>query len=366
MAAPVARWRLSAGDEFGLVERLLRPNGDSTSPVFPCPECGRDLVVLLYGAEFVAEPDEDVPCRGVAGLSTVDVTEHTLDWPLVLGWLGAMFGCRLERAGVQYGQVVAGGEIVCGFRRVAVRMCFCDDAGMIGEEAAKWVAMAPRPALFLTARHHGGCVAVFARTGCAYVALEDVIGVDDAGAAVLVRSIEELVGETERGGLERGCADATLERIDRKLAVVVEQKRELIEENDDLKTMQARGMFKFVASVDSDDMRLFLAILAHGDQSKAARAMGMRDSTFRAQTQGWKVKGPSYRVMYRLIEWRKAVGGKRSVIYDDRVLMTEDGAKESHEALLDQVLEGLREMNARNWAAVSRELLEAVEEVHPG
>ena len=113
-------------------------------------------------------------------------------------------------------------------------------------------------------------------------------------------------------------------------------------------------------------MRLFLAILAHGDQSKAARALEMRDSTFREQTKGWKSRGSSYRMMHSLIEWRKNVGGKKSVAYDDAVLLADGGGSGSHEALLDQVLEGLQAMNARNWPAVCRELMKAIQEERPG
>jgi hypothetical protein len=126
--------------------------------------------------------------------------------------------------------------------------------------------------------------------------------------------------------------------------------------------MQAQGMFKFVASVEAGDMRLFLAILARGDQAKAARALEMKDSTFRLQTEGWKTKGASYRVMYRLIEWRKSVGGKKAVPYNDAVLLTDGGGTGRNEALLDQMLEGLQAMNARNWPAVCRELMEAIQE----
>jgi len=361
-----ARWRLSAGGEFGMVERFLAPNGAGASPVFPCPVCERDMVVLPYGGEFVAEAAEEATCRSVTGLAAADVAEHGINWRAVLGWIGGVIGVSLERDGVRYGHVVAGGEYVRDFRRVPVRMCFSDDAAVIGDEAARWLALAVRPALFLTARHHAGCVVLFSKSGCGYFALEDLIGADDDGAAVLVRPMDELVSEVERRGLEGGGADAALKRIDRNLVAVAEQKRELIQENNDLKAMQAQGMFKFVSSVEAGDMRLFLAILAHGDQSKAARALEMRDSTFREQTEGWKSKGVSYRVMYRLIRWRKKVGGKTTVSYDDKILLEGGGDAGGREALLDQVLEGLAAMNARNWPAVCRELVKAIREEYPG
>ena len=365
-ASPVARWRLSAGGEFGMVERFLAPNGAGASPVFPCPVCERDMLVMPCGGEFVAEANEDARCRSVPGLAAADVAEHAINWQAVLGLVGGVLGVPLARDGLRYGHVVAGGEYVRDFRRVPVRACFSDDAAVISDEAARWLALARKPALFLTARHHAVCGLLFSKTGCGYFALEDLIGADDGGAFVLVRPMDDLVKEVERHGLDGGAAGVALERIDRNLTVVAEQKRELIEENNDLKAMQAQGMFKFVSSVESADMRLFLAILAHGDQSKAARALGMRDSTFREQTMGWKSRGSSYRMMHSLIEWRKNVGGKKSVAYDDAVLLADGGGSGSHEALLDQVLEGLQAMNARNWPAVCRELMMAIQEERPG
>jgi hypothetical protein len=71
-------------------------------------------------------------------------------------------------------------------------------------------------------------------------------------------------------------------------------------------------------------------------------------------------------MMHSLIEWRKNVGGKKSVAYDDAVLLADGGGSGSHEALLDQVLEGLQAMNARNWPAVCRELMKAIQEERPG
>ncbi|MDD5706545.1 MAG: hypothetical protein PHR35_11510 [Kiritimatiellae bacterium] len=364
-AAPLARWRLSAGDDFGVLERFLAPVGSEPSPVFPCPECGRDMVVVPCGGGFVGEAGEGAPCNVANGLTVADVAEHGIAWTAVLGWLGAMVGCAMERDGIRYGHVVAGGEVVQGFRRVPARICFSDDEATIGDEVARWMALAARPGIFLTARHHARCGVLLAKSGCGYFALEDLIGVDDRGCGVLVRSVEALVREIEQTGMLGGGAVPVLRRIEHDIESVAAQKRELVQENTDLKAMQAQGMFKFVSKVEAGDLRLFLAILAHGDQSKAARALGMRDSTFREQTKGWRAKGAPYRVMHSLIEWRKAVGGKKVVKYDDAVLQQDAPGSGIGANLLEQVLEGLREMTTTNWNAVRKELEDAIVAEYP-
>jgi len=67
-----------------------------------------------------------------------------------------------------------------------------------------------------------------------------------------------------------------------------------------------------------------------------------------------------YRVMARLITWRKTVGGKTQVPFDDAILTGGGTASGAVESLLRDVLEGLQAMNGNNWGAVRRELESAI------
>lgn len=149
------------------------------------------------------------------------------------------------------------------------------------------------------------------------------------------------------------------ERLSRKIEGVGREVYGLKQENEDLKTMQASGLFKFVSKVEPDALRLFFAILEHGDQAKAARALGMRDSSFREKTKGWRRMSAPYRVMYRLIDWRKKVGGRQEVPLADGIL-SEIGQNGHNEDCLGQVLEGLRAMNGANWQSIRTELEEVL------
>ena len=140
--------------------------------------------------------------------------------------------------------------------------------------------------------------------------------------------------------------------------VVAEVKRE----NEDLKVMQAAGFLRFMSVVEAADMRMLMAILQHGDQSKAAKALGMKDATFREKTKAWVSKSREYRRMHRLISWRKSVGRKEMLPLSDE-LIEKIRVGVDREDILRQVLEGLAEMNGRNWPHVRDELKAAIMEV---
>jgi len=152
------------------------------------------------------------------------------------------------------------------------------------------------------------------------------------------------------------------EHLDKRLDVVADEMGELREENEDLKAMQAEGLFNFVNKVDPDELRVFFAILKYGDQSKAARALGIKDSTFRDRIRRWRGMAPAYRAMYRLIAWRKAVGRKILVPFNETMVGPDAGSGGDRVALLRQILEGLRAMKGSNWDGVRDELEEAIRE----
>jgi len=163
------------------------------------------------------------------------------------------------------------------------------------------------------------------------------------------------------GASDSGELAALRSHFDKRFDTVAGDMSGLREENEDLKAMQAGGLFNFVKNVDVDALRLFFAILQHGDQSKAARALGIKDTTFRQKTRRWLAMDRPYRVMYRLIAWRKKVGRKILVPFNDEILHSGNGNGDMA-AFLCEVLEGLRAMNGTNWAVVRDELEEVIRE----
>ena len=146
--------------------------------------------------------------------------------------------------------------------------------------------------------------------------------------------------------------------------------------------MQGAGLFKFALRVDGEDFRAFATVMALGNRKAAAEFLDVPVRTFYHRVDGWKQRGKDYQRMFRMVEWRKAVGRKIQVRLEDSVLSSEsDGAEnpETLAAVLDkvkadgsgsdaypnivqEVLGALREQNASNWQGVRRELVEILEE----
>jgi hypothetical protein len=182
-ASPLERWRRAAGPDFDVLERFLVPGGDGMSPVYPCPECGRDLIVVPMGEAIVAEPDEDAPCQPLERLSVAEVREFGLNWAGIVRAVAAATGCPLDLDGVRDGCVCARGDWVHDFRRIAVAARFGENDRVVSEEALR-LTKSREGALLLTGQHRRKCEGLLAGTGCGYVALEDVMGVDEGGRLV--------------------------------------------------------------------------------------------------------------------------------------------------------------------------------------
>ena len=122
-----------------------------------------------------------------------------------------------------------------------------------------------------------------------------------------------------------------------------------------LEKMQADGLMKFTAKVDGKSFLVLCAIIACGDVAKASRTLQMGDSTVRDVVNGWKKLGPSYAVMSDLVRWRKRVGGKYTVPFNDAVLYEKESAA-GNETIFSELLDGLMSMTESNWQDICAEL----------
>jgi hypothetical protein len=116
-------------------------------------------------------------------------------------------------------------------------------------------------------------------------------------------------------------------------------------------------MFAFTQKVDAKSFQAFCTILAEGDVSKAARNLGMGDSTLRDLLRDWQGGGGAYERMLDVVRWRKSVGRTETVPLSDEVILGK-ARPTDYPALLSEVLEGLLSMTASNWEDLSKELAE--------
>lgn len=161
---------------------------------------------------------------------------------------------------------------------------------------------------------------------------------------------------------------------------------ELRQENAELRELAKGGILQFATRIEADDFRAFAAVMLAGNRNKAAQCLGIPQRTFYDRVDSWLVRGPDYRRMHRMVEWRKKSLRKIKVRLDDSLLGTEvDGQAEnpetirdvlaairdgddarSHDDLLRDILQAIINQNPGNWQSVRAELVEILEgEVAP-
>lgn len=157
--------------------------------------------------------------------------------------------------------------------------------------------------------------------------------------------------------------DPALKNIETKLDTVIGKGFDLEKQIDRLQAMYAKGLFDFLQKCDAESLRYFLAILSAGDIAKASRALDMADRTLRDRVNAWQTKEHHYQVMFDLVGWRKKVGGKVQVPFNDALNYESDPASAS--TILKETLEALRDQDSGNWESVRDELVEILEEEVP-
>ena len=107
--------------------------------------------------------------------------------------------------------------------------------------------------------------------------------------------------------------------------------------------------------MDGKSFHILCAIVACGDVAKASRALKMGDTTVRDVINSWEKLGPSYVVMSDLVRWRKRVGGKYKVPFNDAMLYEKE-ATAGNETVFAQLLDDVLSMTEANWQDICTEL----------
>jgi hypothetical protein len=169
--------------------------------------------------------------------------------------------------------------------------------------------------------------------------------------------------------------------IHRGLAAVARGDFELRKENEELRTLQGEGYFKFALRVEPDDFRVFAIIMALGNRKAAADFLDVPHRSFYDRVDKWSERGKDYRRLYRFVEWRKKVGRKIVVPLGDSMQSGEPSDEpenpqtveavadriatadsRDYPTILREILEALARQNPKNWAEVRREVAELIRE----
>ena len=372
----LADWRALAGPDFDWMRAFLRPT-DVRAATYPCqarPRCGcrHELAVLEDGRIMAPCRCEMSDCEPL-WLTPAEVVAYELDAPALCRALAPALGLE---AGADCGAPTGDGLVQSwlvgrtGALRWPVFFCQCpDESVFVGElvTLAKghrdgFVALAATESVATPA-----ALGVVEGFGAEFGALSWCLALAGAGRFREVKPMGPVFQRFEERKVARGEGVARvvekMEVMHRDIATVARRDLELRQENGELKTAKARleeiqreGLLKFAGKLDLESVLVACAILSEGDVAKASRALEMNDATLRAMLRRWEGMGPAYATLLDLVRWRKAVGGKTTVPFND-ALFHEKAATVDAEGLLADVLDGLLSMTEQNWPELCDELV---------
>jgi hypothetical protein len=150
------------------------------------------------------------------------------------------------------------------------------------------------------------------------------------------------------------------------------ENRQLEEENERLRGMQAHGLFDFVLKVERDDFLAFAVIMALGSRNAARKFLDAPKRTFYDRLERWKAGDQNHRDMLRWIAWRKTVGRKIKLrlpqtpeALHEVVAAIGESSSRDYPSLLRQILEVLLAVNPKNCNRICSELVVLIKEELP-
>jgi hypothetical protein len=157
-----------------------------------------------------------------------------------------------------------------------------------------------------------------------------------------------------------------LRQVDGKVDVWAAGSQQLKQENEVLRQanaalakMQAEGLLTFVQKIDAETFQQGVTVLVHGDVAKAARALGMSDSTLRSKIARWPKRGKAYAALADVVRWRKAIKGEAGAEIAKRVASGVERDVD-YPALLRDVIEELGMLDPDNWEERTASLAETL------
>ena len=171
----------------------------------------------------------------------------------------------------------------------------------------------------------------------------------------LITKLMDMMEEKTNASFSIQAKLSELPTIKQKLDQVLEKGFELSAENQKLNEALHNGLLRILEKIGVHNAQYICAILVHGDISKAARALNIKDSTLRHKLNHLEGQGISVDKLRRLIKWRKKLGAIRTVPYNDN-LDTGQSAPNDYAELLRDILSALESVSKDNWHHVCAEL----------
>lgn len=350
---PLGTWRHLLGDVFGFAQPHLVPCAGEHARNIVCPETGHILAVRQVKERRVAYPAEDfeADAEEVRELRDEDVQVWQIDRDSVITALRGTLGIATTQAWHADGCSLVGTCRRCGGGRTAYVSWARD-----GEQALTHVER--------VAGHsrRGGCMLVPQR----YRGVGDALG--RAGfAEVSLAEAFSIVEDRLTGDCDRACEDidrdlpvrGLKEHLDGRLDTLGHEYADLKRENQELKQNLAQVLSNLAQRVDPEFFRAVFAVLGTGSVSKAAKTMGIPNSTLDGQLRAFARRGGLYRTLYDSFAVRRKLGVRRVERFND-LFGGHQPSELSDADLLGELLDGLEALSEDNWQAVRDELITLV------
>jgi len=367
LAAVRADWQRELGPEFALASPFLQSDGKASQD-YPCthqPRCGCVHRVSPPGKRTGFAATCDCGCPPIP-LVPADVVVVALDVAKLGSAICSALGFTFEQVAAVPGTAWSHTVGVSGAARSPVFLTFAASEEALLREMEGLIAVTSGPLILLgpTTAHCTARVAgMLRRNCCAFIPLSFALALGRGGKLVVVNPIDGILAEFERARVARGGDSAKiLSGIYERIDAVANQNQELRTAKARLEAMQAEGLFAFASKIDHATLELFFAILASGNVAKAARDLGMTDSTLRTRIAAWKRRGKAYAALAEFVRWRKSIKGQAGKEFAKR--LASGGERDvDYGALIRDVIEALEEFNSDNWEEKCEELEELLRSV---
>ena len=365
-AAVLAEWKCLANGEFAMLEGFLRAT-QRLAGDYPClsePDCGcRHELDPCDDTRWVARCQCGLGDCPPAWLTPSDLIIHELDAVGFGGKVARTLGFGPPESGAvlyaapkvwQVGTYAATRSPVYLGIFPSEAELFANIEGLVSSRPEPFILLVPTAGL-----RSAAVDAYLGRVHCGFVPLAPCVQGDGRGGFQVGSPIEPVLKRFVADLAQARNMAPVLEGIFREVAAVRDDRRNLSAGNARLKQMHGEGMFAFAKHIDREARAQFLAIMAGGDVAKAARDLGVKDSTLRSQLAKWPRRGKAYAALEEIVRWRKAIRGQAGMEFAKRVA---SGAERDVDfpSLIRDVVAELEELTPENWEEQCADLAEAL------
>jgi len=382
--AVLAEWRQLLGHDFEPAVKFLVPTNRQAES-YPCThfyKCGcKHMVSRQDNDHFVAICQCETNTCPPIPIQPTDLIVHELAVRKFCEALRYVFGFNAGTGAASHGATIGVYSPINAsvyFERPQDDLRFLNNVtGLLNSGTSPFILLTP------SRSHYSAAIeATLKQAGCLLMPCSFYLSMAHDGSLRLIQPIEDLLTVFRNRQVEGQNLVRVVESIRTDIHTVATNANDLRKENEELRALADGGFLKFATKVSADDFRIFAAIMVGGNRKKAAFDLEIPERTLYSRVELWPTKGPEYKRMLNLVEWRKKQGRQITVRLEDSIAGTENTNhtenpkllsetlasiranpdSNNHEAFLRDILEALSAQNPTNWNKIQAELIQIIRE----